>query len=185
MSTISPTNLDYPKILLKEEQTPEKSSSIRSQEFKDASDRFLQCLEQRSRYIRKFDPSLEPDFDPTQFYDVKNLPKNQEQRFSIQMTKGVITAFDNELKTDVATEKLQTLTEFTIDFSHIIDLFDYGPAKSFAYQRLKVLEHLFSLHKLLNQERESLATRHDPTDWERVVKVDVSLKGRVTILFEN
>lgn len=66
-----------------------------------------------------------------------------------------------------------TFAEFQSDYFHVCRLIHWAPAKSFSWRRLQLLESRFTLHRLLNGERESAASKTVPhRDFYNVRKVD-------------
>ena len=66
-----------------------------------------------------------------------------------------------------------TATEFFHDMHAILRVHSYGPSKSFCHKRLNLTEQKFSLHVMLNADREFMAQKEAPhRDFYNVRKVD-------------
>lgn len=87
-----------------------------------------------------------------------------------RITSGLATVNDNAKAVEHPKPNLQ---EFFEDQNILLALSTHGPIKSFAYRRLKYLESCFSLHNLLNENRELAAMKEVPhRDFYNVRKVD-------------
>ena len=66
-----------------------------------------------------------------------------------------------------------TATEFFHDMHAVLRVHSYGPSKTFCHKRLLLTEQKFSLHVMLNADREFLAQKEAPhRDFYNVRKVD-------------
>lgn len=67
----------------------------------------------------------------------------------------------------------------------MLEISNEGPAKTFSYYRLKILESKYDLHVKLNKDLEAEAMKQDPKDWTNVMKVTTSklMILEVNILF--
>lgn len=71
------------------------------------------------------------------------------------------------------------MSEFAKDYCRLLDIVSNGPVKTFCYNRLKVLDARFQLHKLLNSTREQQDTQtDDPKDFSNGASVQYISRSR-------
>ena len=103
-------------------------------------------------------------------YDPFHEPKIPEKsQHTLKMIKGVVQVY---LKEEILIE-VPTVEEFYEAYLALKKFIHSGPAKTLAFQRLKVLEARFNLHTLLNSDRELMSQKSVPhRDFYNVRKVD-------------
>lgn len=70
-----------------------------------------------------------------------------------------------EQKPDNAVFQIPTLKEYFLDLEYILGVISDGPAKSFAYRRIKYLESRWQLYCLLNEYQELAEMKRVPHRW--------------------
>jgi len=67
----------------------------------------------------------------------------------------------------------RNINEYYKDLGWIMNLITFGPAKTFSYMRLKILESRFQLHILLNDKKEKNEQRRvSHRDFYNIRKID-------------
>lgn len=103
---------------------------------------------------------------PRAVFDLKNIhiPNLDETEF--KMDEQGVYMLNNE-------PCLMSLSKYFSDLNFVIDTISGGPAKSFAYRRMRYLESKFNLYVLLNEAEEQAQTKMVPhRDFYNVRKVD-------------
>ncbi|GBG61838.1 hypothetical protein CBR_g23794 [Chara braunii] len=136
-----------------------------------------ECMALREKYVfrKKVPPWHSEIVDPSTPRPVKDIfhftPEPASDHF-FKMENGVVHVFANK----DATEELFPVydgTAFFTDMHRILKIVSTGAVKSFCHQRLQLLEQKFSLHLMLNADREFLAQKSAPhRDFYNVRKVD-------------
>ena len=70
---------------------------------------------------------------------------------------------------------IPTVQEFCEDYNKLREMSGNGILKTLTYQRLKLLEHKFDVHRSLNKSREQDSSVKDPKDFSNIVKVDTHI----------
>eukprot|EP00249_Psilotum_nudum_P014552 c24883_g1_i1 orf=498-3221(+) len=137
-----------------------------------------ECLALRQKYVFRenvapwekeqiIDPSTpKPNPDPFH-YEQEPVSKH-----IFKMKDGVVHVYPD----DEATEELfpvASATEFFTDLHRILKIIALGNVRTLCHHRLRLLEQKFSLHLMLNADREFLAQKSAPhRDFYNVRKVD-------------
>ncbi|WWD17887.1 AMP deaminase [Kwoniella shandongensis] len=110
--------------------------------------------------------------DPSRTFEM-----NDEGVFTVYSTaspsssNGAVNGSDNKGKTPIS--KVPTLKEYFMDLDYLLGVCSDGPAKSFAFRRLKYLSSKWSLYCLLNEYQELADMKAVPhRDFYNVRKVD-------------
>ncbi|CAG8476230.1 1571_t:CDS:2 [Paraglomus occultum] len=102
------------------------------------------------------------------------MPGVDERLFELDAT-GVYRVYENEddLHNNKPAYTVPSIKEYFVDLDFILDVISDGPAKSFAYRRLQILESKWSMHVLLHELEEIAETKVVPhRDFYNVRKVD-------------
>ncbi|KZT28392.1 AMP deaminase [Neolentinus lepideus HHB14362 ss-1] len=101
------------------------------------------------------------------------IPGEHEWDFQLD-EKGVFQVFENVTAEDKKPKfHIPDIREYFIDLDYILGVIADGPAKSFAYKRLKYLASKFTMYQLLNETQELADMKHVPhRDFYNVRKVD-------------
>lgn len=82
------------------------------------------------------------------------------------MIDGVMHVFERDplsgVKQTTPQYQALTLTDFYTDYFELKKILHFGPVKTLAFKRLRLLDARFNLHVLLNGERELLAQKSVP-----------------------
>jgi len=99
--------------------------------------------------------------------------KDTQFRFEID-AQGVYQVYhQNSSATALPVFKIPTIREYFLDLEFVFEAISNGPAKSFAWRRLKYLESKFSMYVLLNEYQELAdMKRVSHRDFYNVRKVD-------------
>lgn len=69
-------------------------------------------------------------------------------------------------------DRVIPMSDFYRDYARVLDIASDGPVRTFTYERLKVLELKFDMHRNLNSSLELESTKEDIRDFQNVYKVD-------------
>ncbi|XAR68798.1 AMP deaminase [Bertholletia excelsa] len=151
---------------------------VPSQEEADVYRNLQVCLEMRQNYVFReavapwekeviSDPST-PKPNPNPF---DYTPEGKSNHY-FQMEDGVVHVYaDKDSKEDLF--PVADATTFFTDLHHILKVIAVGNIRTLCHHRLDLLEQKFSLHLMLNADREFLAQKSAPhRDFYNVRKVD-------------
>ncbi|PRP86453.1 AMP deaminase [Planoprotostelium fungivorum] len=128
-------------------------------EVQEASKLILSALELR----KKYNPDLES-------YQSSQKPQDGELAgVKYECRAGTFVAVKDGAD---AYEAPLSFKQYVEDYNSVLHTVSYGPVKSLTYKRLKFLESKFNFHKLLNADRELLASKLDTKDFTNIIKVD-------------
>ncbi|KAF8349501.1 AMP deaminase [Amanita rubescens] len=107
-------------------------------------------------------------------YEECDIPGPHTWTFKLD-EKGVYQVYDeSQLEGDPHPAfDIPDIREFFVDLDYVLGAVTVGPAKSFAYRRLKYLDSKFTMYTLLNEYKEMAAMKSVPhRDFYNVRKVD-------------
>eukprot|EP00899_Mesostigma_viride_P012644 jgi/Mesvir1/21380/Mv20864-RA.1 len=164
-------------------------SSHAEEETNTVAELLVEALELRDKYLFRDDPpwddpeqleaavraaanslspAEDPNFDP--FLWEPQLPSPHTYR----MVDGVVHVYDGS--SDNELYPVHDATTFFTDMHRLLRIISLGFVKTFCHQRLKMLEQRFSLHLMLNADKEFLAQKAAPhRDFYNVRKVDTHI----------
>ncbi|KAG2182456.1 hypothetical protein INT43_007386, partial [Umbelopsis isabellina] len=129
---------------------------------------------------RRKERELEREADPVGFvgsdFDFSRcrIPESDEYIYEMDDT-GVFQVYENSqtLEARKPAYNLPSVRDYFMDLDYILGIISDGPAKSFAYRRLRYLESKWNLYYLLNEYQELADSKRVPhRDFYNVRKVD-------------
>ncbi|KAG0574892.1 hypothetical protein KC19_VG300400 [Ceratodon purpureus] len=100
------------------------------------------------------------------------LPSMEEEEHIYKMVDGVMRVYASDKET-IELFPVNDATTFFTDMHRILRIIALGNVRTLCHRRLKLLEQKFSLHLMLNADREFLAQKSAPhRDFYNVRKVD-------------
>eukprot|EP00054_Salpingoeca_dolichothecata_P024789 m.170116 g.170116 ORF g.170116 m.170116 type:complete len:706 (+) comp25139_c0_seq1:109-2226(+) len=161
-----------------EEAVKRSLLSLRADESQSAG-LILHCATLRGKYPTHYSCPAEPpsdtNFDPMTPTVIEEADLDKVRAlFTFQ--SGTCTSAENK-----TFEDLPTYADFVDDLTFVMDTANDGPARTFAYRRLKVLESKFTLHYQTWRCEERAQLNGNGTDFFQICKVDthVHLAGAV------
>jgi hypothetical protein len=133
----------------------------------------------REKYSLNVDHTQDPQYTTKDFLDLSSLEAPATE-FEFYIESGVFQLKKGGEGKYIGNYTLilsviqtgKRFEEYLNDFLRLYEICASGPAKTFSYDRLKILEYRFLLHESLNAKREREAIRIDPKDFSNVIKVD-------------
>ncbi|KAJ6528507.1 hypothetical protein B0H19DRAFT_1333952 [Mycena capillaripes] len=103
--------------------------------------------------------SGDPDSNTRDGLRIENCLIPEAHRFTFQMdAQGVIQVYDGAAESGSAQRHpvydIPSIREYFVDLDYVLDVISNGPAKSFAFRRLKYLASEFATYSLLNEFQE-------------------------------
>jgi len=157
--------------------------SLDKNKFEEA---YAKETEQQLKGSAAFRRRLDPPYRPFPDSEEESLWTHRDHKlgpseFQIGFVDGVVQVKIGEgakgiMGNDTELPKPPTMEEFYNDLFTLVGTVHDAACKSFCYQRLELLEKLFSLHRLLNAERENEVQKAVPhRDFYNVRKVDTHI----------
>ena len=144
----------FPRLLI--HNCPESSASAETQ---SARQKIEDAILLRRKYI------IHTGYDPIG----ENLGKSKVKPASFVLEHGIFRLKDSS---DHFCDDLIDSAEFLRDYNKVLQTINDGPVKTLSYERMKILELKFLIHKNLNSTLELDATTEDVRDFHNVFKVD-------------
>ncbi|KAH8925347.1 AMP deaminase [Atractiella rhizophila] len=125
-----------------------------------------------------FSPSEKPVYGSRESFDFESceIPSKDERGWTFALdSRGVYQVYGEKGKEseDKPLFEVPTIKEYFVDLEYILGVISDGPAKSFAFRRLKYLESKWNLFVLLNEYQELADMKRVPhRDFYNVRKVD-------------
>eukprot|EP01114_Cavostelium_apophysatum_P013826 TRINITY_DN3441_c0_g1_i3.p1 TRINITY_DN3441_c0_g1~~TRINITY_DN3441_c0_g1_i3.p1 ORF type:complete len:1400 (-),score=428.10 TRINITY_DN3441_c0_g1_i3:135-4334(-) len=163
---------EYSKIKIAASEDPNIINELHhaTDETQAAAQLLLEGLTLRTKYDFGNDKTKETDAEDEDLFDTENLVP-EASNITFVRENGVYIVDETGNKAHAAIGPL----EFLEDYSRMRYISASGPCKSFTYQRLKVLEYKYDIHRILNEETEKLASKSDPKHFSNIVKVDTHI----------
>ncbi|CAO3677841.1 unnamed protein product [Umbelopsis ramanniana] len=129
---------------------------------------------------RRKERELAREADPVGFvgsefdYNHCKMPKEDEYIYKLDST-GVFQVYESSdhLEDEKPIYQPPSVRDYFMDLDYILGIISDGPAKSFAYRRLRYLESKWNLYALLNEYQELADSKRVPhRDFYNVRKVD-------------
>ncbi|KAF2068480.1 hypothetical protein CYY_010196 [Polysphondylium violaceum] len=147
------------------------------EEFAEVAEQLLDAINLRNKYIytpkiwkEDATPSEKPPYNPFE----PEFTAATEHTYKV--VNGVYYVFRNEkeMKDDNPLYSVpHTLSSYYKDINNLMKLCSYGPAKTFCFKRLRLLESKYNMHILLNDSKELAHQKNAPhRDFYNVRKVD-------------
>jgi len=147
------------------------------EEFAEVAEQLLDAINIRNKYIytpkiwkEDATPSEKPPYNP---FEPEFTPATDH---TYKVVNGVYYVFKNEkeMKDDQPLYSVPyTLSSYYKDVNNLMKLCSYGPAKTFCFKRLCLLESKYNMHILLNDSKELAHQKNAPhRDFYNVRKVD-------------
>ncbi|KAK5582376.1 hypothetical protein RB653_003959 [Dictyostelium firmibasis] len=157
--------------------TNESESEI--EEYAEVAEQLLDAINLREKYV--FHPKIwkadatvgeKPPYLPFETEECTNSATEH----TFKEVNGVYFVYNNEseMKSDKPLFSVtHTLSSYYKDINNLMMLSSYGPAKTFTFKRLQLLESKFNMHTLLNDSLELFQQKTAPhRDFYNVRKVD-------------
>ncbi|EGC36820.1 AMP deaminase [Dictyostelium purpureum] len=157
--------------------TNESESDI--EEYSEVAEQLLDAVNLREKYvfhpkIWKADavPGEKPPYHPFEVSEDQMVTSDH----TYKVVNGVYFVYsnENEMKNENPLYSVpHTLSSYYKDINNLMMFCSYGPAKTFTFKRLQLLESKFNMHILLNDSLELLQQKTAPhRDFYNVRKVD-------------